>query len=139
MASSPELMPRPGGRGLGLDLAEREVVLGDVWGLPRPLTCTPLPSSVPAAPQPPAQRPTSGEAVQDGLQPRVSLQVVVLKEDPPEGQDGPRVLGQEPREQRVESLRAALLLLQTQGLLRPEQGVGPEPPQCPLPAAATGD
>lgn len=63
-------------------------------------------------------RPTFWEAVQDGMQAAVPFQIVVLEENPPEIQDGTTVLGQEPGQQGMEGLGAALLLLQPECLLK---------------------
>lgn len=52
------------------------------------------------------------------MQAAVPFQIVVLEENPPEVQDGPTVLGQEPGQQGMEGLRAALLLLQPECLLK---------------------
>lgn len=52
------------------------------------------------------------------MQAAVPFQIVVLEENPPEIQDGTTVLGQEPGQQGMEGLGAALLLLQPECLLK---------------------
>lgn len=52
------------------------------------------------------------------MQAAVPLQIVILKENPPEIQDGPTVPGQEPGQQGVEGLGAAFLLFQPECLLQ---------------------